>query len=114
MFRRICTGRRTSGSSAGRRSAGLIVYPALWIVFKLLGQPISPVNDLALLVGYGPLLLSFATLVLPVGGWFWGQQIGGRSPSERERLVTRGLTAALHRPPSRRAVKCAAGCARSR
>lgn len=46
-----------------------------------------PVSDLAWLIGFGPLFLSLATLVLPLGGWWFEQQSGGRAPSERERLA---------------------------
>ncbi|HSZ14398.1 MAG TPA: M48 family metalloprotease [Solirubrobacteraceae bacterium] len=90
--------------------AGFIVYPALWILFKVFGQSTAPVNDLALLIGYGPLLLSLATLILPVGGWLGEQQMGGRSPSRREQLVFEDALATLKhadpslRPPRRWAV----------
>ncbi len=60
---------------------------SLWLVFTILGKSTSPASSLALLIGYGPLALSLATLVLPVGGWLWRQQSGGRLPSERERLI---------------------------
>ena len=50
-----------------------------------------PVDLLALVIGYAPLLVSLATLILPFGGWFWQQSEGGRRPSEREQ-------AALGRP----------------
>ena len=72
-------------------------------------RPARPrrVNTLALLIAYGPLVLSFATLILPLGGWLWEQQSGGRSPSERERLVFEDAIATLShadpglRPPRR-------------
>jgi len=66
---------------------GLIVYVLLLVVFKLIGWSTSPVHAIALIIGYGPLVVSFATLVLPVGGWLWKQQLGGRAPSQRERLI---------------------------
>jgi Zn-dependent protease with chaperone function len=66
---------------------GVIAYPVLWVMFKILGQPTGMVHTLAWIVGYGPLILSGATLILPLGGWLWQQQSGGRSPSERERLI---------------------------
>ena len=84
-----------------------VAYPVLWIVFKIIRQPTTPVHDLALLAGYGPLALSLATLILPLGGWWWEQQAGGRSPSERERLVFEDAVATLRganpalRPPRR-------------
>ena len=31
----------------------------------------SPLNSLLLVIAYGPLVLSLATLILPVGGWLW-------------------------------------------
>jgi Zn-dependent protease with chaperone function len=46
-----------------------------------------PVNLPAVVVGFGPLAISLATLVLPLGGWWFQQQEGGRKPSERERAV---------------------------
>jgi Zn-dependent protease with chaperone function len=66
---------------------GFLAYPAIWLLFKLIGQPTSPVHLLCLLVGYGPLALSLATLILPLGGWWCEQQAGGRTPSEREQLI---------------------------
>jgi Zn-dependent protease with chaperone function len=66
---------------------GFVAYPAIWLGFKLVGQPTSPVHLAALVVGYGPLALSLATLLLPLGGWWWEQAAGGREPSERERLI---------------------------
>ncbi len=64
-----------------------ITYAVLWVTFKILGQSTGMVHTLAWIVGYGPLILSGATLILPLGGWFWQQRSGGRSPSERERLI---------------------------
>jgi len=72
-----------------------LAYPALWLVFTILGKSTWPVNSLALLIGFGPLALSFATLVLPLGGWLWRQQTGGRMPSERERLIYEDAMALL-------------------
>jgi len=66
---------------------GIVLYPALWVIFTILGWSTSPVNSLLLVIAYGPLVLSLATLILPVGGWLWQQQSGGRAPSERERLI---------------------------
>lgn len=66
---------------------GLVAYPVIWVAFKILGWPTSPVNTLTLVAAYGPLALSAATLVLPLGGWWWQQRMGGRTPSERERLI---------------------------
>ena len=86
---------------------GLIAYPLLWLIFTVLGQPTGPVHTLAWIVGYGPLILSSATLILPLSGWLWQQQIGGRSPSERERLIHEDALAILSqsdpelRPPRR-------------
>jgi Zn-dependent protease with chaperone function len=86
---------------------GLIAYPLLWLIFTILGQSTASAHTLALIVGYGPLALSFATLMLPLGGWLWRQQIGGRTPSERERLIYEDALAILTqadaelRPPRR-------------
>jgi Zn-dependent protease with chaperone function len=46
-----------------------------------------PIDALALVIGFGPLLISLATLVLPLGGWWFQQTEGGRRPSEREAAV---------------------------
>ena len=56
-----------------------------------------PVHSLALLVGFGPLVISLGTLVLPLGGWWFEQSQGGRRPSEREQLVFDGAIAELQR-----------------
>jgi Zn-dependent protease with chaperone function len=53
------------------------------------------VHTLAWIAGYGPLIVSFATLILPLGGWLWQQRVGGRSPSERERLIYEDALAIL-------------------
>ncbi len=86
---------------------GLIAYPLLWLLFTVFGQTTSPAHTLAWIIGYGPLILSAVTLILPLGGWLWEQQIGGRSPSERERLIYEDALAILAqadpalRPPRR-------------
>jgi Zn-dependent protease with chaperone function len=86
---------------------GLVAYPLLWLIFTILGQSTASVHALALIIGYGPLALSFATLLLPLGGWLWRQQIGGRTPSQRERLIYEDALAILTqadaelRPPRR-------------
>ena len=66
---------------------GMVAYVVLWLAFTIDGQPTSLVNTIACVIAYGPLVLSFATLILPLGGWWWEQQSGGRSPAEGERLV---------------------------
>lgn len=69
----------------------IVAYPILWMMFKLIGPFIGEypghVHTIALIVGYGPLAISLATLILPLGGWWWEQREGGRAPSERERLI---------------------------
>jgi hypothetical protein len=66
-----------------------------------------PVNIPSVVIGFGPLVISLATLVLPLGGWWFQQQQGGRRPSEREAAVfeaafeqLRGANPGL-RPPHR-------------
>ena len=82
-----------------------IAYPLLWIALRLLGIPVAPVNDLAILIGFGPLVLSLATLILPFGGWWWEQRGRGRSPSAHERALFADAFATLRaadpalRPP---------------
>ena len=86
---------------------GLIAYPLLWLAFTILGRSTAPLHVVAWIIGYGPLILSVATLLLPLGGWLWMQQSGGRTPSERERLIYEDALAILTqadpslRPPRR-------------
>lgn len=81
-----------------------IAYPLLWIAFRLLGAPVAPTNDIALLIGYGPLALSLATLIIPLG-WWWEQRGPGRTPSVHERALLADAFATLRaadptlRPP---------------
>ena len=66
-----------------------------------------PVEPLALAVGFGPLLLSLATLVLPLGGWWFNSRkgAGGHRSASRpsSRQPSRELRAAdpALRPPQR-------------
>jgi Zn-dependent protease with chaperone function len=64
-----------------------ISYPMLWLLFTILGKSTASVRTLAWILGWGPLLLSFSTLIVPLSGWLWQQQVGGRTPSDRERLI---------------------------
>jgi hypothetical protein len=64
-----------------------VAYPVVWVAFKIVGVATGPTHMLALVAGYGPLVLSIASLILPLGGWWWEQQAGGRTPSERERAT---------------------------
>jgi Zn-dependent protease with chaperone function len=85
----------------------ILAYQIFWIALKLLGEPTSPVEGLVALVAYGPLALSLATLVLPVGGPWCEQRSKARSPSQREQLVLDDAIATLKaanpglRPPRR-------------
>ena len=65
----------------------LLAYPALWLALTIAGHSTASAHALALVIGYGPLALSLATLILPLGGSFWRMQTGGRTPSQRERLI---------------------------
>jgi Zn-dependent protease with chaperone function len=76
---------------------GLIAYPLLWLAFTILGRSTAPLHVVAWVIGYGPLILSVVTLLLPLGGWLWMQQSGGRTPSERERLLYEDALAVLTR-----------------
>ncbi len=84
-----------------------VVYGLLWLTFTILGWSTASVHVFSWIAGYGPLILSLATLVLPLGGWWWQQQSGGRTPSERERLIYEDALAVLSqadpklRPPRR-------------
>lgn len=70
----VCAGART-----------FVSYEALWLAFTVLRRPKPPyLHTLAILIGYGPLALSAATLLLPLGGWLWQQRIGARNPSPSE------------------------------
>ena len=64
----------------------LAVALVLLIVTWIAGWDL-PIDTLALVIGFAPLAISLATLVLPLGGWWFQQQEGGRPPSERERAV---------------------------
>lgn len=64
-----------------------VSYAILWPAFAIVGLSSLPVHLLALVAGYGPIAFSLATLILPLGGWWWQQRDGGRSPSERERFI---------------------------
>jgi Zn-dependent protease with chaperone function len=75
----------------------LVAYVLLWAAFKLFGQSTAHVHLFSEIVGFGPLVLSFATLLLPLGGWLWQTRIGGRAPSERERLLYEDALAILRR-----------------
>jgi Zn-dependent protease with chaperone function len=85
----------------------LVAYPAIWLLLTALGRSTAPVETLALIAGCAPLALSFATLILPLGGWLWRAQSGGRVPSQRERLIYEDAMAVLAeadsqlRPPRR-------------
>lgn len=81
------------GLCAAVRAA--IAYPAIWLLFTLFGEPTTNVHTLSLLVGYGPLAVSLATLILPLGGWWWQQHEGARALSERERLIYEDALAVL-------------------
>jgi Zn-dependent protease with chaperone function len=71
----ICAGFRTT------ISAGILTVANFIMGWNL------PIHQLALLIGLGPLIISAATLVLPLGGWLFEQQSGGRRPSEREQIA---------------------------
>ncbi len=84
-----------------------VAFGLLWLTFTILGWSTASVHVLSWVAGYGPLILSLATLVLPLGGWLWQQRSGGRTPSERERLIYEDALAVLSqadpklRPPRR-------------
>lgn len=83
-------------------AAALVLLIVTWIMGWEL-----PIDYLALVIGFGPLAVSLATLVLPLGGWWFEQQQGGRRPSEREAAVLEMAFAGLAsvdpqlRPPHR-------------
>jgi Peptidase family M48 len=62
---------------------GMVTYSVLWVGLKIVGQTTGPLDAVVSVVAYGPLVLSLATLILPLGGWWWEQQAGGRAPSVR-------------------------------
>lgn len=70
-------------TAAFRYFAALLL---LWLANVIFGWDL-PTQVLALIVGFAPLFLSLATLVLPLGGWWFQQSEGGRRPSEREQAV---------------------------
>jgi Zn-dependent protease with chaperone function len=63
-------------------AAALVLLIVNWIAGWSL-----PIDALPLVIGFMPLAISLATLTLPLGGWWFQQQQGGRRPSERERAV---------------------------
>lgn len=65
----------------------VVAYLVIGVAFRVLGEPDSLAGTIAWIIAFGPMALSFATLILPLGGWLWMQRIGGRAPSERERLL---------------------------
>jgi Zn-dependent protease with chaperone function len=84
-------------------------YARYWVTEKVIWLPNHiehwglPIHNIAILIGFGPLALSLATLALPLGGWIWEQQSGARSPSQREQLVFDEAFAELskHKPSLR-------------
>jgi Zn-dependent protease with chaperone function len=84
-----------------------VSYGVLWLVLTVLGKSTAWLHLIAWMIGYGPLIFSVATLLLPLGGWLWQQQSGGRTPSERERLIYEDALSVLSqvdprlRPPRR-------------
>jgi Zn-dependent protease with chaperone function len=76
-----------------RYLAALAVF---WPIDAIFGLGL-PIHYLAILVGFAPLVISLATLLLPLGGWWFQQQEGGREPSERERAVFELAFAELER-----------------
>jgi heat shock protein HtpX len=84
-----------------------VSYGLLWLILTVLGKSTGSLHVAAWLIGYGPLIFSVATLLLPLGGWLWQQQSGGRTPSERERLIYEDALTVLSqaepklRPPRR-------------
>ena len=87
--------------------AWVICYPVLWVAFKLIGQPTTLVYYLAFAVGFGPLLLSLATLILPLGGWFWEQQI----VHAHRQSASSSSTRTRWRPSNTKTPGCARRCA---
>jgi len=85
----------------------VLAFPCVWLVLAIAGEPTAPAQALAVAIGFGPLVLSLATLVLPLGGWLSQARLGGRAPSQRERLIFEDALAALRgvdpdvRPPHR-------------
>jgi Zn-dependent protease with chaperone function len=82
-------------------------FALLSLILNILGRSTGSVQVLSQIAAWGPLVISLATLILPLGGWLWRQQSGGRAPSERERLIYEDALAVLAhadpalRPPGR-------------
>jgi Zn-dependent protease with chaperone function len=76
-----------------RYTAALVI---LWLLNAIAGWHL-PIHSLALVIGFGPLAISLATLVYPSGGWWFEQSQGGRRPSEREQAVFGEAFAELRR-----------------
>jgi hypothetical protein len=54
-----------------------VSYGLLWLILTVLGKSTSWLHLIAWMIGYGPLVFSVATLLLPLGSWLWQQQSGG-------------------------------------
>jgi Zn-dependent protease with chaperone function len=65
----------------------LAAFALLYPVHVLFGESLALLHFLSLVAGYGPLVLSLGTLILPLGSGWWRLQTGGRDPSRRERLL---------------------------
>ena len=76
-------------------AALLVLVIVNWLAGWIFGPSEEATSTLALLIGFAPLAVSLATLVLPFGGWWFQQQSGGRRPSERERAVFEAAFAQL-------------------
>jgi Zn-dependent protease with chaperone function len=80
---------------------GVVAYVLLLPLHLFFSEPRSMLHLLALALAYGPLALSFLTLMLPLGGGLWKAQSGGREPSRRERLLFDDALSVLKQADSR-------------
>jgi Zn-dependent protease with chaperone function len=64
----------------------IVAFPAMLIFNKITGWHL-PADTIAMVIAFAPLILSIATLVYPLDGWWWQLSIGGRSPVEEERIT---------------------------
>ena len=109
MAWRICSSSPTTRGAHPHSLAGIRdkTAQALYMFEAFTNVHVGHIHTLAIIVAYAPLAISLLTLILPLDGWWWEQRAGGRSPSERERLIYEDAIAQLQgRPPERMNNRC--------
>lgn len=68
---------------------GGVAYIALWLLFKLAGQPTVYLHTIVALIAYGPLAVSLLTLILPIAASWPPAELKARYPTESEQCLYR-------------------------